>query len=115
EANGAALAIDLYAVGVEVARSEARGFKGSNASTGERGEEECGVINITLNTRRSAGGALRTLRNERLCDRAVNLGDFFTRYEPRHVDDVRVQIAMRAGAGRLLAESPGHRCLRATP
>ena len=49
---------------------------------------------------------LLPLLDERLGDRAGDLGDFLAGDEAGHVDDVGVQVAVGAGAGQLLVEPP---------
>ena len=54
----------------------------------------------------AAGGRARhqlALLDERLGDRAADLGDLLAGDEAGHVDDVGVQVAVGAGAGQLLS------------
>ena len=57
----------------------------------------------------------RPLLDERLGDRADDFGDLVAGDEAGHVDDVRVQVAVRAGAGVLLLEPPEQRHVGPAP
>src|SRR6185503_17577451 len=113
EAQTPLLAVDLERVRVLVRRGEARGLEARDSAAGERGEEEHGVVDRALALLLRARD--RALLDEGARDASVDLRDLLAGDEAAHVDDVRVEVAVRAGAGGLLVEAPDERRVGPAP
>ena len=123
ELERALLAVDLDVVAVLVAGGEARGLEGRDRTLLEAREEEHRVVDgrlarlLAARTRlRALAGDLaarvrddRALLDEGLLDRAHDLGHLVAGDEARHVDDVRVEVAMRARTREITLEAPQQR------
>src|SRR5258706_3139108 len=127
EHDRAFFAVDLQAVLVLIAGGEAGRFEGASGAPLETREKRGGVIDINFTflgrpPRRAGGDAALAaglwdlaLLDESFGDAAIDGVELVARNKPRHVDDVRAQIAVRAGAGDFLAEAPDERDVRAGP
>src|SRR5688572_5766432 len=92
----------------EPRRLEARG-----RAAGEAREEQHAVVDVARALAPGAGDL--ALGHEGPLDRSVDLDDLLAQEEARHVDDVRVQVAVRSRAGELALEAPRQRRLRTAP
>ena len=129
ELEAALLAVDLDLVAVLVAGGQARGLEACHRTARHARQEEDRIVHGALALAAAARGALGTLSgdgaagalddvallDEGLLDGAHHLGHFLTGDEAGHVDDVRVEVTVRAAAGKLALEAPQERRGRAAP
>ena len=127
EAQRAALTVDLEAVGVVIAGGEAAAFEAGEGAAAEAGEEQHGVVDGARSRRGGGGGAgagdLTTaagrqhgpLGDEGVLDGAFDGDDLFAGDEAHDVDDVGVEVAVRARAGDVTLEPPQQRGVGPAP